>query len=96
MSLYFEHRLGIPDQPRRLFLAFTFYITRLSPLLKATRDHHLIDLHPKYGDPQQETKESADQAELSSDFLEQLTVTENFVLYRAQVAVDREVDTQSG
>ena len=60
---------------------------------KATRDHHLIDLHPKYGDPQKETTESADEAELSSDFLEQLTVTENTVLYRAQVAVDRELNT---
>ena len=57
---------------------------------KATGDHHLIDLHPKYGDPQTATKESADEAELSSDFVEQLTVTENTVLYRAQVAVDRE------
>ena len=57
---------------------------------KATRDHHLIDLHPKYGDPQQETRESADEAELSSDFLGQLTVTENTVLYRAQVAVEPE------
>ena len=62
---------------------------------KATRNHHLIDLHPKYGDPQKETKESADEAELSSDFVEQLTVTENTVLYRAQVAVDREVETQA-
>ena len=44
---------------------------------KATRDHHLIDLHPKYGDQQKETKESADEAELSSDFVEHLTVTEN-------------------
>ena len=66
---------------------------------KATRDHHLIDLHPKYGDPQQkrdETTESTDEAELSSDFVEQLTVTENTVLYRAQVAVDREVEPQAG
>ena len=63
---------------------------------KATRDHHLIDLHPKYGDPRQETTESADEAELSSDFVEQLTVTENTVLYRAQVAVDREVEPQAG
>ena len=63
---------------------------------KARRDHHLIDLHPKYGDPQQETKESADEAELSSDFVEQLTVTENTVLYRAQVAVDRDVDPKAG
>ena len=63
---------------------------------KATRDHHLIDLHPKYGDPQKETKESADEAELSSDFVEQLTVTENTVLYRAQVAVHREVKPQAG
>ena len=63
---------------------------------KATRDHHLIDLHPKYGDPQQETKEYADEAEFSSDFVDQLTVTENTVLYRAQVAVDREIDTQTG
>ena len=63
---------------------------------KATRDHHLIDLHPKYGDPQQETKQSADEAELSSDFVDQLTVTENTVLYRAQVAVDREVKQEEG
>ena len=63
---------------------------------KATRDHHLIDLHPKYGDPLQETTESADEAELSSDFLEQVTVTENTVLYRAQVAVDREVQKEEG
>ena len=54
---------------------------------KATRDHHLIDLHPKYGYPQTESAETADEAEFSSDFVEQLTVTENTVLYRAQVAV---------
>ena len=54
---------------------------------KATRDHCLIDLHPKYGDQQKESTESADEAELSSDFVEQLTVTENTVLYRAQVAI---------
>ena len=59
----------------------------------ATRDHHLIDLHPKYGDPQKEASESADKAELSSDFVKQLTVTENTVLYRAQVAVGREENT---
>ena len=63
---------------------------------KATRNHHLIDLHPKYGDQSQKTTESADEAELSSDFVEQLTVTENTVLYRAQVAVDREVQTEVG
>ena len=63
---------------------------------KATRNHHLIDLHPKYGDQQKETTESTDEAELSSDFVEQLTVTENTVLYRAQVAVDREVGPQAG
>ena len=65
-------------------------------LFKATRDHHLIDLHPKYGDPQQETRESADEAELYSDFVEQLTVTENTVLYWAQVAVERNVEPQAG
>ena len=63
---------------------------------KATRDHHLIDLHPKYGNPQKETTETVDKAELSSDFVEQLTVTENTVLYRAQVAVEREVERQTG
>ena len=57
---------------------------------KATRDHTLIDLHPKYGtNPPEETNEN----ELSSDFLENLTVTENTVLYRAQVAIEREVKT---
>ena len=60
---------------------------------KATRDHHLIDLHPKYGDPKNKTTEPADEAELSSDFVEQLTVTENTVLYRAQVAVERDENT---
>ena len=63
---------------------------------KVTRDHRLIDLHPKYGDPQKETTEYADDAELSSDFVEQLMVTENTVLYRAQVAVDREIKTEVG
>ena len=62
---------------------------------KATRDHHLIDLHPKY-DQQKKTTESSDEAELSSDFVEHLTVTEDTVLYRAQVAVDREVEPQVG
>ena len=37
--------------------------------------------------------ESTDIAELSSDFVKQLTVTENTVLYRSQVAVDREENT---
>ena len=63
---------------------------------KATRDHHLIDLHPKYGDPQKETTESGDEAELSSDFVEHLTVTENTVLYRAQVAVERTINPKVG
>ena len=40
--------------------------------------------------------ESVEQAELSSDFVEQLTVTENTVLYRAQVAVEREVEPRAG
>ena len=75
---------------------------------KATRDHSLIDLHPRYDQNQtskraestDETESSSDflpsvketssteETELSSDFLEHLTVTENTVLYRAQVAVD--------
>ena len=63
---------------------------------KATRDHHLIDLHPKYGKPQTKTKESADEADLSSDFVEQLTVRENTVLYRAQVAVECKAGEESG
>ena len=76
---------------------------------KATRDHSLIDLHPRYDQNQSgktsestaETESSSDflpsakktnsteESELSSDFLEHLTVTENTVLYRAQVAVER-------
>ena len=60
---------------------------------KETRDHHLIDIYLKYGNQSQKTTESADEAELSSDFVEQLTVTENTVLYRAQVAVEREENT---
>ena len=75
---------------------------------KATRDHSLIDLHPRYDQNQtgktseyaDETETSSDflpsakeassteESELSSDFLEHLTVTENTVLYRAQVAVE--------
>ena len=41
-------------------------------------------------------KESADEAELSPHFLEHLTVTENTVLYRAQVAVERQEKTETG
>ena len=63
---------------------------------KATRDHHLIDLHPKYGDQQTATKESADEDKFPSNFMEHLTLTENTVLYRAQVAVDRKVEPQAG
>ena len=75
---------------------------------KATRDHSLIDLYPRYDQNQtgktsesiDETESSSDflpytkaansteEFELSSDFLEHLTVTENTVLYRAQVAVE--------
>ena len=75
---------------------------------KATRDHSLIDLQPRYDQKQTgKTSESTDdtesssdflpsvkaassteESELSSDFLEHLTVTENTVLYRAQVAVE--------
>ena len=47
---------------------------------KATRDHHLIDLHPEYGDQQKKTSESADEVELSSDFVEELTVTEHRIV----------------
>ena len=60
---------------------------------KETRDHHLIDLLLKCGDQSQKRTESADEADLSSDFVENLTVTENTVLYRAQVAVEREENT---
>ena len=75
---------------------------------KATRDHSLIDLHPRYDQNQtgktsesnEETESSSDfltsakdtnsteESELSSNFLEHLTMTENTVLYRAQVAVE--------
>ena len=75
---------------------------------KATRDHSLIDLEPRYDQNQTEITpecttetesssdflpsaketESSEKSELSSDFLEHLTVTENTVLYRAQAAVE--------
>ena len=87
---------------------------------KATRDHSLVDLHPRYDQNQSgktsestdETESSSDflpsskkansteETELSSDFLEHLTVTENTVLYRAQVAVEGRttgnVDSEDG
>ena len=75
---------------------------------KATRDHSLVELHPRYEKrkcqntsrsseeaesssdflPSQEEAECDEETELSSDFLESLTMTENTVLYRAQVAVE--------
>ena len=56
-------------------------------IMKMSKNHTQIDL-----DPPDENVPSAstqiEDTELSSDFLEQLTVRENTVLYRAQVAVD--------
>ena len=56
-------------------------------IMKMSKSHTQIDL-----DPPDEKNPSAsiqfDDTELSSDFLDQLTVRENIVLYRAQVAVD--------
>ena len=56
-------------------------------IMKMSKNHTQIDLDPPdENDPSASTQ--IDDTELSSDFLEQLTVRENTVLYRAQVAVD--------
>ena len=56
-------------------------------IMKMSKNHTQIDLDPPdENDPSASTQ--GDETELSSDFLEQLTVRENTVLYRAQVAVD--------